>query len=43
MNKAFRNLKFYFVYIGVLVIIILVLYITALVIAGATMAFVKGL
>lgn len=43
INKAFRSLKFYFTYIGILVIIILILYLTALVIAGATMAFIKGL
>lgn len=43
MHKAFRSLKSYFVYIGVLVIIMLILYVTALVLAGATMAFMKGL
>ncbi len=43
INKAFKNLKFYFVYIGVMVIIILTLYVTALILAGATMAFLKGL
>ncbi len=43
INKAFRSLKFYFTYFGVLVIIILVLYFTAFAIAGATMAFIKGL
>jgi hypothetical protein len=43
INKAFKNLKSYFVYIGILIIIILILYAVALVVAGTSMAFLKGL
>jgi len=43
MNKAFRNLKSYFVYIGVLLIIVLVIYFILLVVAGTSMAFLKGM
>jgi hypothetical protein len=43
INKAFKNLKYYFVYIGILIIIILTLYVVALVVAGTSMAFLKGL
>lgn len=43
LNKAFRNLKSYFVYIGVLLIIILVIYFIALVVAGTSMAFLRGM
>lgn len=41
IRKAFRNLKAYFTYLGVLVIIGLCLYVTALVIAGSSLAFFK--
>lgn len=43
MKKAFRNLKAYFTYIGILTIIMLALYLIALVGAGASMAFLKNL
>jgi hypothetical protein len=43
LNKAFRNLKSYFVYIGVLLIIVLVIYFIGLVVAGTSMAFLKGM
>jgi magnesium-transporting ATPase (P-type) len=43
MKKAFRNLKSYFLYCGILIIIILALYIVVLVGAGASMAFLKNL
>jgi hypothetical protein len=43
LHKAFRNLKSYFVYIGVLLIIVLVIYFIGLVAAGASMAFLKGM
>ena len=42
-HKAIKNLKSCFVYIGVLIIIILSLYIVVLVVAGSSMAFLKGL
>jgi len=43
LHKAVRNLKAYFAYIGVLIIIMLTLYIVILVVAGSSMAFLKGL
>jgi uncharacterized BrkB/YihY/UPF0761 family membrane protein len=42
-HKAIKNLKSFFVYIGVLIIIILSLYIVVLIVAGSSMAFLKGL
>ncbi|MGC1392592.1 MAG: hypothetical protein WA816_16275 [Bacteroidales bacterium] len=42
-NKAIKNLKYYFAYIGVLIIIILSIYIVVLIIAGSSLAFLKGL
>jgi hypothetical protein len=42
MHKAFRNLKSYFVYIGVLIIILLSFYFIALIFAGASLSFLKG-
>jgi magnesium-transporting ATPase (P-type) len=41
MRKAFRNLRAYFTYIGILAIIIISIYIAALLIAGTTVAFLK--
>jgi hypothetical protein len=43
LHKAIKNLKYYFAYIGVLIIVIFSLYITVLIIAGSSMAFLKGL
>jgi MFS family permease len=43
LHKAFRNLKSYFVYIGVLIIIVLLFYVVALIVTGTSMAFLKGL
>jgi hypothetical protein len=43
LHKAFRSLKSYFVYIGVLIIVILLCYVAVLVLAGTSMAFLKGL
>lgn len=42
-HKAIKNLKYYFAYIGILIIVILSLYIVVLIIAGSSMAFLKGL
>jgi hypothetical protein len=42
-HKAVKNLKAYFAYIGIILIIILSLYILVLIIAGSSMAFLKGL
>lgn len=43
LYKALRNLKSYFVYIGILIIVVLSVYVVALVVAGTSMAFLKGL
>ncbi|TAL69263.1 MAG: hypothetical protein EPN88_06750 [Bacteroidetes bacterium] len=43
LHKAIKNLKSYFVYIGVLIIIGLSLYVVALIVAGTSMSFLKGL
>jgi hypothetical protein len=43
LNKALKNLKSYFAYIGILIIIVLSIYIITLIVAGTSMAFLKGL
>jgi hypothetical protein len=43
LYKAIRSLKSYFVYIGVLIIIVLSGYITLLIFAGTSMSFLKGI
>jgi hypothetical protein len=43
LYKAIKNLKSYFVYIGILIIIVLSIYIGLLVVAGSSMAFLRGL
>jgi len=43
LHKAFKNLKSYVVYLGVLIIIGLSIYVMALVFAGSAIAFLKGL
>jgi hypothetical protein len=43
LHKAIKNLKSCFAYLGILIIIILSLYIVVLIIAGTSMAFLKGL
>ena len=43
LHKAIKYLKYYFVYTGVLIIIIFSLYVVVLVVAGSSMAFLKGL
>jgi hypothetical protein len=43
LHKAIKNLKYYFAYIGILLIIVLSLYIVVLIVAGSSMAFLKGL
>ncbi|MGD0754270.1 MAG: hypothetical protein ABR927_04335 [Bacteroidales bacterium] len=42
-HKAVKNLKSFFAYIGIMIIIILSLYIVVLIIAGSSLAFLKGL
>jgi len=43
MHKAFKNLKAYYVYIGILIIVVLVIYVVAFIAAGASVAFLKNL
>jgi len=43
LHKAFRSLKSYCVYMGVLTILGLCLYVVALIVAGSSMAFLKGM
>jgi cellulose synthase/poly-beta-1,6-N-acetylglucosamine synthase-like glycosyltransferase len=43
LYKAFRSLKSYCVYLGVLLILGLALYVVTLIVAGTSMAFLKGL
>jgi len=43
LYKAFRNLKSYFVYFGIFIIIILTFYVLLLIIMGTSMEFLKGL
>jgi hypothetical protein len=43
LKKAFKNLRRYYVYIGILIIVVLVIYIVAFVAAGASVAFLKDL
>ena len=43
LHKAFRNLKSYFVYLGILVIILVTIYILIIGVGGALMAFLKVL
>ena len=41
-HKAIKNLKYYFAYIGVLIIIVLAFYIAALIMEGTSIAFLKN-
>lgn len=41
MKKAFRNLRRYFVYIGILAIVVLAFYLIAFIVSGASLAFLK--
>ncbi len=43
MHRAFRNLKVYFVYIGVMVTALLLLYVAAIIFLGTSMSFIQGL
>ncbi len=42
LNKAFNNLRAYFTYIGIMAIVVITIYILAIVVAGASMSFLKG-
>ena len=43
LNKAFKNLKAYFVFLGVVLIICLVLYFVILYLSGSSLTLIKGL
>ena len=43
LNKAFRNLKSFFVYFGVLIIVLLALYFAVLIITGTSISLLKGM
>ena len=43
LKKGFRNLRLYFTYIGIMVIVVLTIYVVALLFAGASMSFLKGM
>jgi hypothetical protein len=43
LHKAFKNLKSYFVYFGILMILVLSIYVVVLIVKGTSMAFLKGL
>jgi hypothetical protein len=43
LHRAIKNLKYYFAYIGILIIVIFTLYIIVLIVAGSSIAFLKGL
>jgi hypothetical protein len=41
--RAFRNLKLYFIYIGVMIIALLSLYVVSIIFLGTSISFLKGL
>jgi protein-S-isoprenylcysteine O-methyltransferase Ste14 len=43
LHKAFKNLKYFFVYLGILIIVLLLFYVVVLIVAGTSIAFLKGL
>jgi MFS family permease len=43
LRKAIVNLKAFFLYLGILIIVVLSFYVVALIVAGTSMAFLKGL
>jgi t-SNARE complex subunit (syntaxin) len=43
LRKAFRSLKSYFVYTGVLIIFVILCYVAVLIFEGTSMSFLKGL
>jgi heme/copper-type cytochrome/quinol oxidase subunit 2 len=43
LEKGLRNLRLYFTYIGIMVIVVLSIYVVALLFAGASMSFLKGM
>jgi hypothetical protein len=43
LHKGVKYLKLYFAYVGILIILVLSIYIAVLIVAGSSMAFLKGL
>jgi len=43
LHKAFKNLKVYFIYLGVIIILFLSLYIVVLIVSGKSLGFPNGL
>ena len=43
LHKAFKSLNSYFVYLGVLIIIVLTFYVVALIVTGASISFLRGM
>lgn len=43
LSRGFRNLRLYFSYIGIMVIVVLSVYVVLLFFAGASMSFLKGM
>jgi hypothetical protein len=43
LHKALKSLKSYFVYVGVLIIVVIFCYVTMLILAGPSLTFLKGL
>ena len=43
LQKAFRNLRAYYVYTGILLIAVLVIYVTGFIVAGASVSFLNDL
>jgi ABC-type multidrug transport system fused ATPase/permease subunit len=43
LHKALRSLKSYFVYVGILIIVVILCYVTMLILAGPSLTFLKGL
>lgn len=43
LHKGLKNLKYYFAFLGILIIAMLSLYIVILIVAGSSLAFLKGL
>lgn len=43
LAKGFRNLRLYFTYIGIMVIVVLSIYVMLLIFAGASMSFLKSI
>jgi heme/copper-type cytochrome/quinol oxidase subunit 2 len=43
LKTGTRNLRLYFTYVGILVIVVLSVYVVALIFAGASMSFLKGM